>query len=900
MLDSCRTVYLCAGLTLSSVLLLSPLAQAQTATAEVKYYVVNAGSLDDALNSFARQAGITLTFAPQLVAGKTSPGLQGDYAVEAGITVILGQNALALVNQGGRFYTLNTTETAQTDVIMLGTVNVSANAVKQSGTEATYTEAASVNVITQKQIERFRGTSVGDIFQGTTGVLVSENRNSGGLDVNIRGMQGQGRVPVLVDGARQETTVYRGYSGVSSRSYIDPDLIGNIRIDKGPVMSAGGTGATGGVVSVSTLSAADIIQSDQKSGIRVRGSLTGNNSSAPEPGTYAGYYTPFTKYRTDCDRPVDCSPQYTAPESFAPQDGMDRPGLLEFGGLAGSVAVAHLFDWGELVAAYATRDQGNYYAGKHGPTPYVVKSEPVRSFWYTETTYSREGVSPFRGGERVPNTQFSSDSWLLKGSVLLPSEQSAEFGYIGYSSDFGEMMPSQIRSFGQARQWLDSHVRSNTYTARYRWEPTQYNWADLRFNLWHTDTVTDMNTPAVGSVSLEGNTARRDDYQRYGLDVSNTSRFYQLGFWELEYGIATQWERMTTDTPDNNGLYGGSRSGERDEASGFVTVRWQPTEQWLLSVGTRYTRFHSRDNNPLTIVPGNEQCQPDGAGGCLPVYYRNQYSGSAPIISLTWEPLAGLQFYARYAEALRMPSLFEGTSGWSVSPVQNITLKPEQARNREIGIHYMGRELLTGNDSLNVGIAYFRNHTKDYLTRTQPNAWEMGPGLDLFRMRNIDSADFYGMEVNLEYDAERWFFSASGTRYHHVEICNVGSFVRYYCADWGLPQSYINNMIPPNWHANSTLGLRLFDSTLELGVRATFMGKRNPIPRYNAPTGFNPPVLWHSYQLWDLFVQYQATKNLSLDIAIDNLTDRYYLDALSLGVVPAPGRTARLGITLQF
>ncbi len=96
------------------------------------------------------------------------------------------------------------------------------------------------------------------MFKGTTGVLVAENRNSGGLNINIRGMQGQGRVPVLVDGARQETTVYRGYAGVTSRSYVDPDLIGGVEIDKGPTMGASGTGAIGGLVSMHTLNADDI------------------------------------------------------------------------------------------------------------------------------------------------------------------------------------------------------------------------------------------------------------------------------------------------------------------------------------------------------------------------------------------------------------------------------------------------------------------------------------------------------------------------------------------------------------------------------------------------------------------------------------------------------------------
>lgn len=878
--------------------LTSSAAQVQAPAGENRTFSIPIQALSNAINRFSRQSGWQVSLRAELALNRQSSAVEGDYSADQALTrLLLGTGLLwrKTAENAVLIYALETPE-ASNSAITLGPVRV--QGAVSAGDEV-YKTAGSANVITRADIERFRGTSVGDIFQGTTGVLVGENRNSGGLDVNIRGMQGQGRVPVLVDGSRQETTVYRGYSGVSSRSYIDPDLIGKIRIDKGPSMTAEGTGATGGVVNVNTLSAADIVKTGQDGGVRVRGSFTGNNSAAPEPGTYAGYYVPFTKYRSNCDRPVDCSPQYTVPDSFAPEQGMDRPDLLDLRGLAGSLAAARYFEWGELVAAYTTRDQGNYYAGEHGPTPYVVQGEPTRSFWYTETTYSREGVSPFRAEERIPNTQFSSESWLLKGSVVLPQEQSVELGYIGYTSDFGEMMPSQIRSFGQARQWLDSRVTNDTYTARYRWEPLDYDWADVRINLWHTDTVTDMNTPAVGSVDIEDNTPRRDDYQRYGIDVTNKSRFDAAGEWQVEYGVAAQWERMDTDTPETGGFYDGSRSGERDELSGFVSARWQPVKDWTLEAGTRYTRFESRDNNPLTTVPGNDNCEPDGNGGCVPIYYRNQRSGSAPIVSLTWEPLNGLQFYARYAEALRMPSLFEGTSGWSVSPVQNIELKPEQARNKEIGLHYLNKTLF-GGDQLRLSLAYFRNHTKDYLTRTQPNAWEMGPGQDFFRLRNIDSADFYGWESSVEYDAGYWFASLSGTRYTHIEVCNTGSFVRNYCSDWGLPQSYINNMIPPTWHANTTLGLRLLERRLELGVRGTFMGQRNPIPRYNAPTGFNPPVEWHSYEIYDLFAKYNYSTSLSFDMAIDNITDQYYLDALSLGVVPAPGRTARLGVTLHF
>ena len=731
--------------------------------------------------------------------------------------------------------------------------------------------------------------------------MVSENRNSGGLDVNIRGMQGQGRVAVLIDGSRQETTVYRGYSGISSRSYLDPDLVGLIRIDKGPVMTAEGTGATGGVISASTLRAEDIVKDGELSGLRIRGSGIGNNSSPPAPGTYAGYYLSRHAYRSDCRFSSHCSEQYLMPERFAPEQGMDRPNLLEFGGYAASLAAAQRFEWGDLVAAYARRQQGNYYAGSHGSTPQVTIGTPNKLAWYTETAVSQDGASRFRAQERIPNTNFTSESWLLKSNLYLPHDQTLDLSYIRYDSAYGEMMPSQIRSFGQARQWLDSEVLNHIYTARYRWQPVQHDWADLRVNLWHTDTVTLLNTPGVGTVDLAYNTQRTDDYQRFGLDISNRMLFYPMGELRLDYGIAGQWENMDTDTPETEGFYVGSRSGRRDEFSAFSVIRWQPTPQWILEAGLRYTRFKSKDNNPLTLKRQNPACQPDGNDGCLPIYYTNSRSGSAPIVSLTWEPLKGLQWYLRRAEALRMPSLFESTSGWSVSPAFDIELNPEHSINHEIGFNYLQDNVLSTEDKLRFKLAYFRNHVSDYLTRTQPNAWEIKQsGFDFFRLRNIDSLDINGWELNLTYDAGPWFSQLTATAYHHIEVCNVGSNVRYYCTDWGLPQSYINNMIPPTWHASANSGARLLQRRLELGARLTLMGKRNSIPRYNAPTGFNAPVLWQSYQLLDLYANYKFNQSLSVDFTIDNITDRYYLDALSLGLVPAPGRTARLSITLQI
>lgn len=362
-------------------------------------------------------------------------------------------------------------------------------------------------------------------------------------------------------------------------------------------------------------------------------------------------------------------------------------------------------------------------------------------------------------------------------------------------------------------------------------------------------------------------------------------------------------------TPDFRGLAG--RQGSRDEYSAFVAWLYKPVETVALDVGVRHTRFKSHDDKPITVHdPQRPSCvDADGDGVCDPLPNRNKQSGTAPVISLSWEPgKHGLQFYGRYAEAYRMPSLFESTSGFSFDAAPDVILKPEHTRNKEVGVNYLKDGILAGRDRLRLKLAYFRNHTKDYLTRTTPNLWEEGgAGGELsqasnFTMRNIDSATFNGLELSGSYDLGVVFTQFGVTQYNKIEICHTGSYRAERCNDYGIAGSYINNMVPPKWHGNITLGARLLDYRLVLGVRGTFMGQRTNAPQYNDDTrrSFLSIVPWHAYRVFDLFASYRVNDRVSIDFNLDNITDRYYLDALSLGLIPAPGRTARVSVTLRY
>lgn len=68
--------------------------QAASANAVTRTYAVSAGPLHQALNQFAQQSGVLLSYDPALTQGKTSQGLRGSFSVEQGFQSILTNSGL--------------------------------------------------------------------------------------------------------------------------------------------------------------------------------------------------------------------------------------------------------------------------------------------------------------------------------------------------------------------------------------------------------------------------------------------------------------------------------------------------------------------------------------------------------------------------------------------------------------------------------------------------------------------------------------------------------------------------------------------------------------------------------------------------------------------------------------
>ena len=121
------------------------------------------------------------------------------------------------------------------------------------------------------------------------------------------------------------------------------------------------------------------------------------------------------------------------------------------------------------------------------------------------------------------------------------------------------------------------------------------------------------------------------------------------------------------------------------------------------------------------------------------------------------------------------------------------------------------------------------------------------------------------------------------------------------CTPGSFMGSYTNTQNPPRFAGNLTTGLRFFDQSLTLGTRITYTS--GPTVTADKPwqTGATTPQLnYREVALFDLFLNYKLQEHAQLNVSLQNLTDRYYLDPLAQSFMPAPGRTLRVGLQTRF
>lgn len=139
-----------------------------------------------------------------------------------------------------------------------------------------YTEPAARSTIGRDAIDLFGGQNLDDALRSTAGTFSRDNPQNPGVAVNLRGLEGSGRVNMMIDGVRQGFR-FTGHEA-QGFTYVDTALLAGVDISRGAVAGAGGAGALAGSANFRTLAADDVLRAGDGAGGFVSASIGDNGS----------------------------------------------------------------------------------------------------------------------------------------------------------------------------------------------------------------------------------------------------------------------------------------------------------------------------------------------------------------------------------------------------------------------------------------------------------------------------------------------------------------------------------------------------------------------------------------------------------------------------------------------
>ncbi len=515
-------------------------------------------------------------------------------------------------------FSLNSYSKTKDNTTDLGQIQVADNLEKdQQGYAQVYEKDVANIYLGKALIERYQGVSPADLFKSAIGVYSGEARNGGALDPNIRGIQGQGRIPVTVDGTEQAITVYRGYSGASNRNYIDSNLISSIYIEKGPSLNPNIKTGIGGGVAIKTLDIRDIVPIGESFGINFKGDISNNATGYKDIYTNMieeyRYYPKFYQQNAYIiDPALEITPKKSKIENF--QDYSFRLGVG--------------FDKEKfnLLFAYAIREKGNYFAGKRNVEEYnKVDEQLLNSVYIMDGKRHFEPYLPFiahiyRPGNEVLNTSNRNRSFLVKGTLFPQQTHRFSINYRYTDLLFGDIMPSRLSwvryQENLVNQWPLANITQQAGTLTYQYKPEDKK-TDLLLRLWGNLTLGHTNTrggkprepkmvdfrasrntrwdPSIDTGFLDTASLYQDN-NRYGVDFS--SLFKLSPQFSISFSGQYQLEKLDShelELPMGFDFVTEGRAGQRHEVNLALATDWKPLPWFAMNIGGKYHYYHLTD-----------------------------------------------------------------------------------------------------------------------------------------------------------------------------------------------------------------------------------------------------------------------------------------------------------------
>ncbi|NJO56498.1 MAG: TonB-dependent hemoglobin/transferrin/lactoferrin family receptor, partial [Rhodospirillales bacterium] len=393
----------------------------------------------------------------------------------------------------------------------------------------------------------------------------------------------------------------------------------------------------------------------------------------------------------------------------------------------------------------------------------------------------------------------------------------------------------------------DTAVNNSQFTAGYTFKSPDTPLIDLSAKVYRNLTGLDQTRLDTTSRFDPVGSQRSFDIVTEGVDVFNTSRF-QFGMAKLAVTIGGDAFEDRVQTNDRTGSADEFTPGGTRRVSGAFSSALLTVGMFDLIGAVRYDAYELQG---ATVSLEGERVSPKVTAGVTPI--------------------PGVTLFATYAEGYRAPAITETlVSGLHPPParfllIPNPNLRPEVAQTVEGGVNLKRDGLLTRDDRFRAKAVVFQNEVADFIGTEfiggQPALRACGNAVGCFRYLNFANVTIDGVEFEGVYDARIWFVGVNAARIRGTDDAT------------GAPLATIQAD-----QITVTGGLRLLDDKLILGARGRFVDAQDRVPT-GVPTA-------DGYTVVDLFGEYEMSKNATLNINLDNVFDRTYVEYLNQSASP--------------
>lgn len=276
-----RPLVLALSLACASPLPLLPASAHAQATS--RHFDLPAQPLASALDAYSRLTGVDLVIGAALPGGQTAPALRGRFDDAQALSRLLAGSGLRPRFIDARRATLEPAPADRSDGSRrTGPLRVQgdiAHGHSPGAGASQYVPAArdgfapAVGSERVAMAERQDGNS---LLRSMPGTHTFHSRSQPGLQVNIRGMTGAGRVNTMIDGVTQTFRNNAGHGSGGPFAYVDPFLLAGVDVQRGAVAGGDGAGTLAGSANFRTLDIDDLLGEGRDWGLRA-GYRHGNN-----------------------------------------------------------------------------------------------------------------------------------------------------------------------------------------------------------------------------------------------------------------------------------------------------------------------------------------------------------------------------------------------------------------------------------------------------------------------------------------------------------------------------------------------------------------------------------------------------------------------------------------------